>query len=491
MRTRTLLPLSPLPLSLVPPPRRSPGRAIPAAGTAGVGSHRVSLAARCRPIGYLPWIVALLAGPLLPNPGLAQAAEHPASAVQAANADTARAAGLRVVPGRHLTLLTDLPPRPAIDRIPAVFDQAVPQWAAYFGLSPEQLDDWRVLGCLMGQADRFKAAGLLPSDLPPFPFAFQRGDQIWVHDQASDYYRQHLVLHEGTHAVMQHALGGTGPPWFMEGIAELLATHHWHDGSLQLGHFPEHRDQVPLWGRIKLVRDRVAQAQPLTLEQILAYGPRAHQQVEPYGWCWAVCTLLERHPQFQPRFRQLCRAVAASPPQFEAEMRRLLADDWDDLRLAWQLMLADLDYGYDVGQAGVEPSAVRPQADGSWLVSLRADRSWQTTGISLVAGQAYRLTASGRFVLAQQPRAWICEPQGVTIRYFRGRPLGELAAIVVPEGADGWPALAPVPVGRRADLRPTTTGQLLLRINEMPGQLHDNSGRLQVHVGAVSLPAAD
>ncbi len=42
-------------------------------------------------------------------------------------------AGFRRLTGQHLTLITDLPSAEAVDELPAVFDQAVPQWCGILG----------------------------------------------------------------------------------------------------------------------------------------------------------------------------------------------------------------------------------------------------------------------------------------------------------------------------------------------------------------------
>ena len=86
---------------------------------------------------------------------------------------------------------------------------------------------WRMTGFLMKDKARFAERGLLPGDLPPFAHGYSRGRNLWLYEQPSDYYRRHLLLHEGTHGFMNTILGGCGPPWYMEGMAELLGTHRW------------------------------------------------------------------------------------------------------------------------------------------------------------------------------------------------------------------------------------------------------------------------
>ncbi len=143
------------------------------------------------------------------------------------------AAGIRKLTGKHLTLYTDLPADtgPAVDELPRVFDAAVPLWCEYFGVDPAKPAEWKIVGSLMKDKERFLGAGLYSENLPPFPHGFSQGSQVWLYDQPSDYYRRHLLLHEGTHAFMNRWLGGAGPPWYMEGMAELLGTHQWSGGK--------------------------------------------------------------------------------------------------------------------------------------------------------------------------------------------------------------------------------------------------------------------
>ena len=137
----------------------------------------------------------------------------PSAAAAVDDARTA-AAGIRKVPGRRLTLYTDLSGR-NIDELPAVFEQAFPLWCAYFGVKQSDHSGWHMTGFLMKDKARFAQAGLLPGDLPPFLHGYSRGQLLWLYEQPSEYYRRHLLLHEGTHGFMLTILGSGGPPWYM------------------------------------------------------------------------------------------------------------------------------------------------------------------------------------------------------------------------------------------------------------------------------------
>ncbi len=177
-------------------------------------------------------------------------------------------AGIRKLTSKHLVLYTDVPSSPEVDRLPAVFDQAVPQWAEYFGIDPAKTANWQ-------------AAGVSHRRPPPVRRARpDAGRQRRIHQRhfdrlassgctisRRDYYRRHLLLHEGTHVFMVAFLGGCGPGWYMEGTAELFGTHRStsNTGQLTLRIMPRSRDEVPMLGRIKLIHDAIADDRTLTL----------------------------------------------------------------------------------------------------------------------------------------------------------------------------------------------------------------------------------
>jgi hypothetical protein len=392
------------------------------------------------------------------------------------------AAGIRKLAGEHLVLYTDLPPGAAIDALPAAFDAALPQWRDYFGIDAERTATWKIRGSLMGERERFERCGLLPAALPEFRNGYASGGELWFYEQSSDYYRRHLLLHEGTHAFMAEFLGGCGPPWYSEGMAELLATHAYRDGELRLNQFPRTREEVPMLGRIKIVQDGFAARKALQLPRVLMYGPRAHLEVEPYGWCWAAAAFLDGHPRYRVRFRQLPRLV--HEPDFNARFQHLYADDWAALNEEWQLFVAGLEHNHSLRRTAVDFTPGRPLATSARL-RVAADQGWQNSGVALESGVTYALRAAGRYQLADSPQTWWSEPGGVTIRYYQGRPLGILLAAVHPADTPVGgvsPLLRPTAIGLEGELTPQESGTLFLRVNDSAGELADNAGELLVTV---------
>jgi hypothetical protein len=165
------------------------------------------------------------------------------------------------------------------------------------------------------------------------------------------------------------------------------------------------------------------------------------------------------------------------------------------LSTQWQLFLAGSEYGYDIARSAVEFQPGRPLAAGGASVEIASDRGWQSSGLRLEEGVTYQLRASGRYQVADQPRIWWCEPGGVTIRYYQGRPLGMLLGAIqgdLPEPqerkANMWqeitPLAKPFPIGLSHTITAKYSGTLYLRINDSAAELADNAGTLSVQITA-------
>lgn len=395
------------------------------------------------------------------------------------------AAGIRKLEGKHVVLYTDLPAAADVDELPQVFEAAVPLWCSYFGVDPAKLPDWRIIGSVMKEKEPFLGAGLYPESLPDFPHGYNVGSQVWLYDQPSAYFRRHLLLHEGTHAFMLRWLGGAGPPWYMEGMAELLGTHRWEKGQLTLGVMPASKEEVPYWGRVKIVKDAAAAGNALSLIDLMRYDAHAHLKVEAYGWCWAAAMFLDNHPLSQAAFRDLKANTRDRSIEFSKRFYESVKENWPAIVEDWQIFVAECDYGYDVPRAAVlRKEAIALPNEGA-TVTLATDHGWQSTGYRLEAGKTYKIAATGRYQIASTPKPWPCEAGGVTIHYFHGKPLGMLMAgssDLEGESPSITPLTKPQAVGLSGELAAEVTGTLYFKINEASSGLADNSGTLQVTI---------
>jgi hypothetical protein len=155
--------------------------------------------------------------------------------------------------------------------------------------------------------------------------------------------------------------------------------------------------------------------------------------------------------------------------------------DRAQLEAEWPAFVATLDHGYDFERMAINFERGQPLGSTPHTVTIDAGRGWQSSGAWLEAGKSYRVTATGRYEIANDGEPWPCEPGGVTIDYHAGRPLGMLLGAI--DGRTGDATLAePFGIGLETVISPTADGTLYLRVNDSPAQLNDNRGTLSVTI---------
>lgn len=395
-----------------------------------------------------------------------------------------RAAGIRKLESRRLVLYTDLAAA-EVDELPQIFDQAFDLWCKYFKLDSSRFSDWRMRASLIDKLERFKAAGLIPADLPNFLNGYTLNLECWLHNQSSPYYRRHLLLHEGVHGFMFTLLGNNTPPWYAEGMAEYLGTHRWQDGKLELPYYPRDTNEVTRLGRIEIVQSDFAQARGPQFANVMAYDNKAHINVEPYGWSWAAVAFLDGHPKYRDTFRKLIKLLPTDT-DFNSEFRKRFGPDFARLTEEWQVFAANIDYGYDFDKTVIDFKPGKPLTDNKGNATVQADRGWQNSGFRLEGNHHYQISAKGKYQIANEGLPWMSEPQGISIRYIQGRPLGQLLAVIRPDRPSNGKAafLNPISIGSAAKITPTETGTLYFKVNDSAGSLSDNHGQADVEIRA-------
>jgi hypothetical protein len=403
-------------------------------------------------------------------------------------------------------LFTDIDPELA-RTLPPLIDQLYDAWGDYFGDLPPNREgtDYQMTGYIVADRDRFAAAGMLPEEVFYFEHGQHKGAEFWMYDQEFDYYRRHLLIHEATHCFMT-AMPGTFPPlWYMEGMAEFFAVHRIDDaGRARFGLMPDDPEAFAGFGRIRLIRREIAEGRLLDLNWTTALGPREFSRSRsiPYAWSWALCLFLETHPRYRDRFRELGEHL------FDGEFPRLLRESFEKdkglLAAEWEQFVRNLEFGYDIERNAFELKPVAPlPIERSVTVTVRADRGWQSTGLLVPADTPVNVKAFGRTELAQEPKPWVSEPRGITVRYAGGHPIGRLlggllpaaAAVGVdpehsdetdrpdlPDGMDS-PRLEVIDVGEGTTFEAPLRGVLFLRVNDFGSELEDNTGTYEVRIG--------
>lgn len=396
--------------------------------------------------------------------------------------------GIRAFESQRLKLYTDIDPRIA-ETLPPVIDQAYQALVDYFGpLAPDKArTEFQMTGYLIKDDALFREAGLIPLDLPPFEHGRHRRNEFWMREQKYDYYRRHLLIHEVTHCFMTIMPGTEAPVWYMEGMAECFGTHRiGADGKLEFRVMPTSPEDYAGSGRVTVVSNDCADGKPKGISQILDFRPEEFLKTEYYAWSWALCTFLDTHPRYQKRFREMGGYLQRNA--FPTQFYRTFEPDSRDLATEWTLFSQNLQYGYDTSRAAIDfqPGTELTEQQPRREVRIESDRGWQSSGVVLQEGHTYKITATGQFELASQPKPWISEPQGISFRYFKGLPLGLLVGCLRNETGDAGGAtesmLKILPLGRDCRFRAPVSGTLYLRVNDEWNSLRDNRGSVMVQI---------
>lgn len=403
--------------------------------------------------------------------------------------------GFQKVAAERLILYSDLPAGELAD-LPDAVQQLYAVLEAYFGPLPPARNQapYQMTAYLMGDTQRFKDAGIF-TEGPAQPHeGWYLGNEFWWNRQATPYYTRHLMLHEATHCFMHVVPAVDCPPWYVEGMAELFGTHYRDEqGQFKFGILPDGPDRNPGWARISVLQDQIAAGKLRDVDEILKFQFDDFSQLPPYAWSWAFCHFLNNHPRYQVPFRQLARRVLSGG--FTAQATELFAPLLPDLRDEWLLFAAQIQYGHNLERSAITfiSGQELPAGQTSPSVQVAANAGWQSSQVAVQAGRKYRVRATGQFTLADRPKPWVSEPQGISIRYFAGQPLGRLMGAIRPAPISPPTPQSPrreilnlIPLGPDATFTAPHSGTLYLRLNDAWNEIGDNSGTVQVEIEAQS-----
>jgi hypothetical protein len=432
--------------------------------------------------------------------------------------------GIRKLEGKHITFYTDIKSNTEVDRLPQIFDLLVSELCAYFEVELAKYDKFHVRAFLIDDLSKFSKHGIINNGIDlRYGYSFQ--NQIWVRRQKSGYYQRHLFMHEGVHAFMFYAFGTSMPIWYCEGIAEMLATHKLENGKLKLGWFPTDSKSVPNLGRIETVKkiienndknnndknktkETTQKINISELSHLLTLDKKtAHEQIELYEMCWSFVMFCEHHRRYCKAFRKLVFKLTDSNIDFAKRFIMLIArENKVDISTAllqleadWNDFKKNICYDYDFNRAEIDFSPLSNNVTKNSTDNLfpdtiiHADRGWQNSGLKLEAGKQYKLTASGKFQLAEKPDTWRSEPDGITIKYNQKMPIGKLQAMIIPDINLQMPnflnasnynflPLEYKTIGSNTTWQPTKSGLLLFKINDAANSLHDNKGKITIKI---------
>ena len=361
-------------------------------------------------------------------------------------------------------------------------------WPQRFGelLPAEDGGSFGFTAYVMRDRELFSQAGLLPADLPLLFHGRQDGSEFWMNDQTRDYYRRHLFLHEATHVFMRH-IGGEAddlPLWFLEGMAELVATHVVaDDGSVAFNVYPDVRERFAGLDRMELLRRDIAENGVRSMEDVTRLRSGDFARLEAYAWAWALCVFLDENPAARDGFRETVKQLRErSLAQWLGEVYRV---DPVGLEVAWTQFVSHVTYRFDFERTSVAITDGKPLA-GPHSIDVQSDRGWQSSGVLVEAGQRYVVEATGQITLADTPKPWVSEADWISFQYVGGLTIGRLLGSVLSGDGDAVmrarSMIEELPLGNRAEFVTPVSGTFYLRVNDDWGSLADNRGSLRVTI---------
>ncbi|MEZ6034423.1 MAG: hypothetical protein R3C17_15110 [Planctomycetaceae bacterium] len=415
------------------------------------------------------------------------------------NRDELLAEGLRVLESEHLMLVTDLPLE-SVANLPPLADALFRTLEQRLGkLTPDIAGKtFQVTGFLMDVRDRFDRAGLLPPEQYPIRHGRNLGYRFWMNNQTADYYRRHLLLHEFVHCFLMCEYGMTDIPplWYTEGIAEYFATHKLHEdlASSEFGVLPSSVTGFEGWHRIAEIQRHfnLNPSAPVELTdlvplQTVLHPPDARFVDDlQYAHAWALVWLINHHPELKADFADI--AASRTRQQFQDALANVSDSTWQQLNQIWPLYLDGLK---EAAAASVRFPAVKElkspdSQSGSSLPGefvLTAGQQWASTGLRLTTGQEIMIECHGRCIVEETTKPWFSEPDGITIDYVHGCPLGQVVGAIISE--DGTRTTRRIPIGSTRHLRSPIDGILWLQINDEWSERDRNHGTVSVHITAV------
>lgn len=394
------------------------------------------------------------------------------------------AAGINILRSKRLILLTDLPAN-EVAALPQFADQLFERLEGYFGQLPPTADgtDFQVTGHLMKDEGRFQSCGLLPNEDFPIRHGRHQNYQFWIRDQPWTYYRRHLALHEFVHCFMtcESGMQDIPPLWYIEGMAELFATHRVNaKGDANFAVLPDADKDFEGWGRItelqRLIASESARELRVPAIDVVLRETVASQTDSDYPVWWAACWLLNNNPRYQDSVQQLKPIKTRS--HFLRAAQQLKQTHLEQLRSDWALFCESLTVSFDVQRSFPVHREQIPLSQQQAEMTLHVDKGWQDSGIVLAAGESVQLNCRGSYVVATQPADWVCQPQGVSVEYAHGLPLGQVVATFV--SLDGDRLTNRMSVGTGADLKAPFASRLWLQVNDNANSRADNRGTVVI-----------
>jgi hypothetical protein len=296
-----------------------------------------------------------------------------------------------------------------------------------------------------------------------------------------------VVEHEVVHAYCLQAFGATGPDWYKEGMAEVMAFGGDGDPCVQ---YPKERleelrklgpksiNQVVGAGAMTskisqsleamVVRRADARAQVALSQWTESDAQNARQARQDYLWAWALCHFLAHNPNFSSRFRQLGESYLLNR---DDSFERVFGPLGREMEFEFRFFLEHVAAGYRPDLCAWNWEArFRSLREGETIRRrVLAAGGYQPSGLSLTANRRYTFRAEG---------GWSTTAGGPLTSADGDDGKGRLFAVVMSDYRLG----TPFALGAGGTFTAPAAGNLYLRCSDGWDQLGDNRGEMTVHL---------
>jgi hypothetical protein len=401
---------------------------------------------------------------------------------------------VRVYTSPHFELHTDLSAARASETL-ARMESMLSVAEAYWRVKPKGKID-----CYLVQSQENWADAQLPHPLARISVSGVGGATVSDH-VGSGRGRRHeatiyasttagVVEHEVVHAYCLQAFGATGPDWYKEGMAEVMAFRG--SGAAAGVQYPperlaELRKLAPrsvaqvvggagITSRISqsfqemLARRTDGQAQVALSQWTENDAQNTRQARQDYLWAWALCHFLTHHPRYSARFRELGESYLLNR---DDSFERVFGPMAREMEFEYSFFLENVATGYrpDLCAWDWETKFRAPAAGETVRRRIVAAGGWQPSGLALAANRRYAVKAEG---------AWSTNADGPLTGADGDQERGRLWGAVMTDFRLG----RPFPLSAQGTLTAPAEGNLYLRCGDAWDQLGDNRGEVTVHFTA-------
>ncbi len=309
--------------------------------------------------------------------------------------------------------------------------------------------------------------GKFPSGMIDDPFGVEkirRGEGVCVNSRLGSQRHARLyscadhgvIQHECVHGICHLAFGSTGPTWLSEGLAEL--GNYWKEGDRAID-LP-----APVVGYLQNATPK------RKLLEIAIPGRTESGTWQDYAWRWALCHLLANNPNYSKRFVPL--AIELMEGKQGASFESVYGPVAREVSFEYDQFLNTLGNGYRSDLTAWPWNAKFQKLGGTSevKVKIKAQAGWQASKVLVEEGTAYDITADGTWKIAAAGKQFDADGEADG----RGRLVGAVFS--------DFTLSKEIPLGKKATLKPPTSGQLFLRCVDMWTELADNDGEVTVTI---------